>query len=70
MNYGVYGSVTQKGVICMFEDDMNSPAWRHTHVVDLHGMHADGARGVEFVVRSVSTIGNYDYMFDVRCPCV
>lgn len=51
----------------MFEDDMASPTWRHTHVGDSRGPHADGARAVEFVVRTVATIGNYDYMFDVRC---
>ena len=25
-----------------------------------------GVRGYEFVVRTISTIGNYDYMYDIR----
>uniref|UniRef100_A0A1D1ZP82 Amine oxidase n=1 Tax=Auxenochlorella protothecoides TaxID=3075 RepID=A0A1D1ZP82_AUXPR len=66
LQYGTAGAARQEDVICMFEDDMASPTWRHTHVGDSRGPHADGARAVEFVVRTVATIGNYDYMFDVR----
>lgn len=65
LSYGSGGGGVQEGVICLFEDDMAAPVWRHTHASEKKA-HADAARGVEFVVRSVSTIGNYDYIFDIR----
>ncbi|GAB4821559.1 hypothetical protein N2152v2_008605 [Parachlorella kessleri] len=61
------GAGVQHDVLCMFEDDMATTAWRHTHVSDsIAGPHADGARAVDFVVRAVSTIGNYDYIVETR----
>lgn len=65
LSYGAAGPGRQEAVLCLFEDDLAAPAWRHTHAGDRHP-HADGARGVDFVVRTVSSIGNYDYVFDVR----
>ncbi|KAI7844054.1 hypothetical protein COHA_002198 [Chlorella ohadii] len=48
-------------VACMFEDDHGFSDWRHTHTADTTS-HMDGVRSSAFVVRMVSTPGNYDYI--------
>ena len=30
------------------------------------GAHSDGVRGVDLVVRTATTVGNYDYVFEAR----
>lgn len=59
--WGDSGATTTSGALCMFEDDMAGSAWRHTS-----GSTAYGVRAVDLVIRSVSTLWNYDYIFDVR----
>lgn len=47
--------------MCFFEDDLGVMDWRHTH----HGAdppRLDGIRSTDFVVRMVTTPGNYDYV--------
>ena len=45
---------------CLFERDAGDIAWRHTEAVD----RSEVRRSTELVVRLVSAIGNYDYVFD------
>ena len=45
--------------ICMFEFDTGYPIQRHTTF-----SYVSVTKNIVFVVRSMSTIGNYDYLFD------
>ncbi|KAL8292626.1 hypothetical protein RQP46_001238 [Phenoliferia psychrophenolica] len=55
------GSTTRDNAICVFEHDSAKPLTRHTG----EGRDEMGAtKGYELVVRSISTVGNYDYLFD------
>ena len=47
--------------LCVFERNTGSPAWRHAEIVD--GTY-EGRPEVELVVRSIPTVGNYDYVMD------
>ncbi|MCB4822186.1 copper amine oxidase [Roseicella aerolata] len=49
------------GVLCVFERNTGNPAWRHAEIVD---QTHEGRPEVELVVRSIPTIGNYDYVVD------
>ncbi|MDO9711005.1 copper amine oxidase [Paracraurococcus lichenis] len=49
------------GVLCIFERNTGNPAWRHAEIVD---QSYEGRPEVELVVRSIPTIGNYDYVVD------
>lgn len=44
--------------ICMFEFDAGFPIQRHTNTV-----FASSTKNIYFTVRSISTVGNYDYLF-------
>lgn len=50
---------THPSSICMFEFDTGYPIQRHTAP-----SYVSVSKNIMFVVRSVSTVGNYDYMFD------
>jgi primary-amine oxidase len=53
------GSSTRRNAICIFESDKHIPLSRHTE----RGKNVMGAvRGHELVVRTISTVGNYDYI--------
>ncbi|WWC69058.1 uncharacterized protein I206_102994 [Kwoniella pini CBS 10737] len=55
------GSTTRLNAICIFEKDSTKPLSRHTGwLKDEMG----AIKGYELTVRSVSTVGNYDYIFD------
>ncbi|KAL6922703.1 hypothetical protein FSST1_006729 [Fusarium sambucinum] len=45
--------------LCLFEHDTGYPIQRH-----LTGTHVSATKNIVFNVRSVSTVGNYDYLFD------
>ena len=45
--------------ICMFEYDTGFPIQRH-----LTATYVSSSKNIEFTVRSIATVGNYDYMFD------
>ncbi|KAK9810436.1 hypothetical protein WJX72_010681 [[Myrmecia] bisecta] len=66
MNFLDGGGGTVTDALCMFEEDMAVTQWRHTHRAGPNGPHLDAAKSVEFVIRTVATVGNYDYMYDVR----
>ncbi|CAD7705112.1 unnamed protein product [Ostreobium quekettii] len=54
-------------VICVFEEDAQATEWRHTHLGGPRGFpRLDAVRRSTLVIRTVSTIGNYDYIYDVR----
>ncbi|MBV9017547.1 MAG: hypothetical protein JO058_18015 [Alphaproteobacteria bacterium] len=50
-----------KSVICLFERDTGAPLWRHAE-----GRHASyaGRPAVELVLRTIESLGNYDYIID------
>ncbi|ESK96748.1 copper amine oxidase [Moniliophthora roreri MCA 2997] len=55
------GSTTVEKAICVFEKDLGKPLTRH--VEDIDG-EAGAIKGYVLVVRSISTVSNYDYLFD------
>ncbi|KAM0748227.1 amine oxidase catalytic domain-containing protein [Meredithblackwellia eburnea MCA 4105] len=55
------GSVSRNRAVCVFERESGRPLSRHFgEAKDEMG----ATKGFEFVVRSISTVGNYDYLFD------
>ena len=53
--------------ICMFERSTGDPVWRHFEIVGLSPQTprpTEGRPASELVVRSASSIGNYDYLVD------
>src|SRR3712207_867887 len=48
-------------VVCVFERNTGSPAWRHAEGSD---ETYEGRPEVELVARSIPSIGNYDYVLD------
>ncbi|EIW55896.1 amine oxidase catalytic domain-containing protein [Trametes versicolor FP-101664 SS1] len=55
------GSIVRQRAICIFEHDSGRPITRHTGYTE---GEFGATRGYQLVVRSVSTVGNYDYLFD------
>ncbi|GAA5827592.1 hypothetical protein JCM11251_001748 [Rhodosporidiobolus azoricus] len=51
-------TTTNKRSICFFETDTAKPVSRHTN-----REYVAVTKGIEFVMRTVNTIGNYDYTF-------
>lgn len=45
--------------LCLFEYDTGYPIQRH-----LTSNHASASKNIVFTIRSVSTVGNYDYLFE------
>jgi len=50
---------THPASICMFEFDTGYPIQRHTAPT-----YVSVTKNIAFIVRSVATVGNYDYLFD------
>lgn len=62
------GSITRERAICIFEHDSARPITRHT---GYDQFEFGAVRGYNPVVRSISTVGNYDYCkFPVLCYMV
>jgi primary-amine oxidase len=57
----VGGTYVRERVVCLFERDTAAPLWRHWEA--LNGAYA-GRSDSELVVRSIPSIGNYDYIVD------
>ncbi|KAJ6512644.1 amine oxidase catalytic domain-containing protein [Mycena sanguinolenta] len=55
------GTLQQKDAICVFERDSGKPLSRHTGYMK---GEMGAIKGYELVVRTISTVGNYDYLFD------
>ncbi|EJF56720.1 amine oxidase catalytic domain-containing protein [Dichomitus squalens LYAD-421 SS1] len=59
--YNYEGSITRERAICIFEHDPGRPITRHTGYA---AGEMGATLGYQLIVRSVSTVGNYDYLFD------
>ena len=57
--YASETSHTHPNSICMFEYDPGFPIQRH-----LTANYVSATKNIMFTVRSVATVGNYDYLFD------
>ncbi|KAJ7447063.1 amine oxidase catalytic domain-containing protein [Mycena galericulata] len=55
------GTLLQKDAICVFERDSGKPLSRHTGYMK---GEMGAIKGYEMIVRTISTVGNYDYLFD------
>ncbi|CAO2648787.1 Nn.00g097360.m01.CDS01 [Neocucurbitaria sp. VM-36] len=53
---------TQVDAICIFEFDAGYPIRRHSYPA----MYASVAKNVVFTVRTISTVGNYDFMIEYQ----
>ncbi len=53
--------VPLENVICLFERNAGNPVWRHAEA--LNETHESRPK-VDLVLRMISTVGNYDYIFD------
>ena len=53
--------IVRPRAFCLFERPTGAPAWRHAEPID--GSY-EGRPEVEFVARTIPTIGNYDYVVD------
>ncbi|KAK0538662.1 hypothetical protein OC835_001357 [Tilletia horrida] len=51
-------SKTHRNSICLFEQDANLPIQRHAS-----DAYTQATKNIQFVLRSVCTVGNYDYTF-------
>lgn len=59
--YSVNGLTTQQRAICIFEHDSGRPLSRH---LGYEENEFGAVKGYELVIRSIATVGNYDYLFD------
>ncbi|KAG4431873.1 hypothetical protein IFR05_012650 [Cadophora sp. M221] len=57
---GAESSSTNTNSICIFEKDIGYPITRHT----ASGVYQQATKGSALVVRVISTVGNYDYLWD------
>ncbi|KAJ7067387.1 amine oxidase catalytic domain-containing protein [Mycena amicta] len=55
------GTLIRRDAICVFERDSGKPLSRHTGYMK---KEMGAIKGYELVVRTISTVGNYDYLFD------
>ncbi len=53
----------QKDRVCIFERDPGHPLWRHA---EFFTGSVESRPAIELVIRFISTVGNYDYIFDWR----
>ncbi|KAH8919795.1 amine oxidase catalytic domain-containing protein [Atractiella rhizophila] len=55
------GTLVKENAICIFEMEDNKPLTRHTA---WNRDEMGASRGYSLTVRTISTVGNYDYLFD------
>ncbi|KAJ7081806.1 amine oxidase catalytic domain-containing protein [Mycena belliarum] len=55
------GTMLRADAICVFERDSGKPLSRHTGYMK---SEMGAVKGYELIIRTISTVGNYDYMFD------
>jgi primary-amine oxidase len=57
-----YGKAdARQGVICLFERNTAAPLWRHAEIVN---NSYEARPAVELVMRTIPSLGNYDYVID------
>lgn len=56
------GTKTQEDAICIFEFDAGYPIRRHSF--SQVAPHTSVAKNIQFIMRTVATVGNYDFMID------
>ncbi len=61
MSNAAGGADTLEDRVCVFERALGHPVWRH---FDIATEALESRPGTELVVRSIATVGNYDYVFD------
>lgn len=61
LNFDDGSLLPYEGVICIFERPTGNPAWRH---FEGYNGNYEGRPEVELVIRTASTVGNYDYLID------
>ncbi len=61
MSNAAGGTDTLEDRVCVFERALGHPVWRHFDIVT---QALESRPGTELVVRSIATVGNYDYVFD------
>ncbi|KAJ7253466.1 amine oxidase catalytic domain-containing protein [Mycena rebaudengoi] len=61
ITHTVFGTLLVEGAICVFERDSGRPLSRHTGYMK---GEMGAIKGYELIVRTISTVGNYDYLFD------
>jgi primary-amine oxidase len=54
-------AIEHRSVICLFERRTGAPLWRHAEIVN--GDY-QGRPAVDFVIRTIPALGNYDYVLD------
>lgn len=59
--FSATGMMTRKRAICIFEQDSGRPISRH---LGFERSEFGAVKGYQLVVRSVATVGNYDYLFE------
>ncbi|TFK32677.1 amine oxidase catalytic domain-containing protein [Crucibulum laeve] len=59
--YSSAGSIKRERAICIFEQDTGKPISRHYGYME---GEFGAVKGYTLTVRSISTVGNYDYLFD------
>ena len=80
-NTGAF-AFADEDIICVFEEDAQIAEWRHVHFNGLFlfgsdaqsecldtgtsGPHADGIRKSVLVIRTIATVGNYDYIYSIK----
>ncbi|KAF1967283.1 amine oxidase catalytic domain-containing protein [Bimuria novae-zelandiae CBS 107.79] len=62
-SHATYLDAGYPNAICLFEADTNFPIRRHT-VWNPEKNYTSVAKNIVFTVRWISTVGNYDYLFD------
>ncbi|KAJ7472719.1 amine oxidase catalytic domain-containing protein [Mycena latifolia] len=55
------GTMLREDAICVFERDSGKPISRHTGYMK---GEMGAVKGYELIIRTISTVGNYDYLFD------
>ncbi|KAG1906828.1 amine oxidase catalytic domain-containing protein [Suillus fuscotomentosus] len=59
--FSATGMMSRKRAICIFEQDSGRPISRH---LGFEQSEFGAVKGYQLVIRSVATVGNYDYLFE------
>ncbi|RPA74463.1 amine oxidase catalytic domain-containing protein [Ascobolus immersus RN42] len=65
-HYSFEQTVVHPNALCIFEQDAGMPIYRHTSSINPSHRYASATKNTYLVVRTIATMGNYDYMFDYK----